>query len=203
MEEGVGPSSSSVPGMRHTPANSHDTSTPMRLLARTIDYGTYTWEKINSLRGTDNIITPLLNLTYIIEDQIQNILELHNLYRKDFLLQPTLSSIIEYYSQPEILACQVTHAPAHNIALQLLSRSNIPRNTPDQNYYHHLPDHDDHDRHLLQTMSQSTSSFTPSTQVNPPNKPSYFVEDLNVSEVSEIVRAQVLKDNTHMEIEKG
>jgi hypothetical protein len=52
-------------------------------------------------------------------------------------------------------------------------------------------------------MSQSISSNAPSTQSHPTNKPSYFVEDLAISEVSDIVRAQVLLDQTNMEIEEG
>jgi hypothetical protein len=205
MEGGVGPPSSSTPGTRHSPAFSHDNYSPMRLLIRTLEYGKYTWEKINSLRKTDHILTPLLNLTHIIEDQLQNIIELHKLHQYNpSTLTNDINLILAFYSQPEIPANKLKHAPNNNIALQLLSRNHRPTHIQSSNLYNHLFQEDNDDiPHNPITMSQSTSSLTHSSQANTANKPSYFVEDLAVSEVSDIVRAQVLKDQNHMEIEEG
>jgi hypothetical protein len=93
--------------------------------------------------------------------------------------------------------------PGNSITLQVLSRISMPMTPNPSNYYHHLPIPETTDNNIndLPNMSQSSIINTQSNVST--NKPSYFLADLAVSEVEKKVRAQVLQDNTNMEIKEG
>jgi hypothetical protein len=132
-------------------------------------------EKINSLRGTNTILTPLLDLTKIIEEQIQNIISIYQIKHKETPTLPIINTLTTFYSQQELHHRQIQFDPHHNIADQLLSRA----------------------------PSISTTTTAPSIQTTVTTNPSYFVEDMAINAILEIVEAQMIKDKTQMETEEG
>lgn len=162
-------------------------------------------EKINSLRGTNTILTPLLDLTKIIEEQIQNIISIYQIKHKETPTLPIINTLTTFYSQPELHHRQIQFAPHHNIADQLLSRASSIHNCTHSNYYQSIEPIDSifvPTRHNHE-MSLSTTTTAPSIQTTVTTNPSYFVEDMAVNAISEIVEAQMIKDKTQMETEEG
>lgn len=179
----------------------------MHLLNNAIRYGELTWKKIISLRGTDTILAPLLDLTIVIEEQIQNLTDLCTLHHKDFSGSAPFNQLIKFYSLPKLHRRQVQLAPNHHIADQLRSKAAVDScvQLHSNNYYHSIEPTDINttlqvSHHI---MSHSTSSNAPSSQNNPPTNPSYFVEDMAINAISEIVEAQMLRDKSQMETEEG
>lgn len=75
MQEGPGPSSTSADPPLYQPTQ-HTGFEPISLLYNAISYGEAVWEHIHQANIPHNV-TPLLNLSYIIEDHLHNLRYMH------------------------------------------------------------------------------------------------------------------------------
>jgi hypothetical protein len=205
MKEGGPPSSkiasSPLPQTQRTPFN------PLLLLQCAVDYGEATWSTI--CENKDSLsLTSLLNLTYIIEEHIQNLVTLCSLYKDDFSHNnSTLQLLLSFYSSPKIYT--PLHLLSQNFSFQFFSNSSTST-LHHTHYYNNLATAELTQPEYTPFISMASSSPNPPFNAPvspikkpPPSQPSYFVEDLGISEISDIVLNQVQLDQATMEEEEG
>jgi hypothetical protein len=194
MEEGAGPSSTSASAIReHVQKSSHNL---YGLLIKTMTYGEVVWDKISEVRGTGVLISPLLNITLVIEEQLQNIYDILSLSHFAHPKQSKVTDLLQFYTLPELDKVKNhTDSLFHQIHYYPASRAD-PAAT---NYY--------------SVISPTDSIMDDSTQISTSNQSrankkhdegatkSYFGEDLDITEVSDIVRDSMQKDRQTMEEE--
>jgi hypothetical protein len=206
MDEGRLPSSKLASSQPYQPYQTQRPSfNPLNLLYRAVDYGEATWNAIRKHKDTGHPLTPLLNLTYIIEEHIKNLVDLcpspkDNQSHYNF----TLESLKLFYSSPEIYKPHLTT----NLALQFFSGS-VTATLSHPNYYQNLSNFEspclDTNLHcnMFSQSSDTPKSMASSDNKSLPSQPSYFVEDLGISEISDIVLNQVQIDQTTMLEDEG
>ncbi len=194
MEEGAQPSSTSVSSLKsqHTQrTNFH----PINLLHKAISYGDAVWQQMYTRLPQNINITPLLNLSIIIEDHLQNLVELctsSDKYYK-YPIDPIIKSLFEFYSTQELSLHQqhMLHRPITE-CFQFKSTPPLQSN----NYYSSLPIPEVTES-LSHTIPMTTEASSNDDTPNPAAK-SFYVEDLAISEVSDIVRNQLDQDKQQM-----
>lgn len=193
MEEGEPPSSIPTSPV-HTVPTQRKPFDPFILLNKAITYGEAVWShiQVKNLSHT----TPLLNLSYIIEDHLQNLIELCStaanlhLHKNDSIL----TSLTAFYSAP-ILSVTRNHFHSTPLVFSILENPN-PSRTSSKNYFSPLqlfnmdsPDPD-------QPMTHTSPVVNP--QMSQPSK-SFFVEDLALEEIGDIVKQQIGQDKEQLE----
>jgi hypothetical protein len=167
---------------------------PTILLYKALSYGEAVWHHIQHQQHN---ITPLVNLTYIIEDHLQNLIDVYTSNDEHHnTSDPSIKSLITFYSSPELLPLKhhLIHSPLVTLIQSNLSKPSI---TNSNNYFYPL-----YSTELERRSSPSTITMTnPSSQNSIPSQASksFYVEDLAVSEVSDIVRLQMDQDRQHIE----
>jgi hypothetical protein len=199
MGEGARPSS--FPDTQ-TAEQTRTSFNPLHMLNKTIQYGEWIWRYIESIRGTGVLLSPIINISLVIEDQIQNLIALqaYSKYSKTTIPQSsTVADILSFYSLPEIHPRQTKYHP-FSLSRQLHCTTQKKPKTDSINYYNYLTQlHED----PMTSNEMPASLTTPNTSNEPkttPNK-SFFVEDLAVNEISDIVRNRM--DLDRQQIENG
>jgi hypothetical protein len=205
MEEGRHPHSNTA--TRHPKKTQRTSFNPLQLLQKAINYGEDTWYAITKHRESGQILTTLLNLTYIIEEHIQNLVYLCSQSKvNQGQNNYTLQRLQSFYSSPKIFDPQ--QILRNNLAFQLSHPPEITTG-PTSNYYQYLDpfdlDQPIKPQHEAMATQQDNSNNVTSQlpKKSPPTQASYFVEDLGITEISEIVLNQVQKDQMTMEVEEG
>ncbi len=153
----------------------------LHLLNNAVSYGESVWKHITSLRGKGTTITPFLNLSYIIEEQLETLFLLCSTTNA---ISSPLLTLQRYYYSPELKYRQYK---MNKLSLFTQIHSTTPKasfiNT--YNYYAALPEVIEplHPIVIYSIMSSSTS--TSGNTDNHATK-SFFVEDLHVSEITDI-----------------
>ena len=182
MEEGGGPPSTPTPPYQ-SPRNAFD---PISLLYNAISYGEAVWSHIHN---SAVCATPLVNLSYIIEDQLQTLIEFCTSPPFNIPSDPIILSLIKFYTAPE-LHIRKNHILPRPLVDQI--RASVSPSPPSiWNYFASLYEPDSNEFQPKQIMA-SVSSI--SNQAPSQNSKSFFVEDLAVSEITDIVRNQMDQD---------
>jgi hypothetical protein len=192
MVEGAGPSATHAPPSTH-PAQRR-VFNPTNLLYNAISYGEAVWSHI--CHRQHNNLTLLVNLSYIIEDHLQNLIEIYTSSNRYSQQDPLIKSLITFYSSPE-LHPQRQHLICTPLVDQIHSN---PARQPLAfltNYFSPLYSFESEIDTTLSSpkMTDSSSHLLAPTQ----DSKSFYVEDLGVSEVSDIVRLQMDNDKQNME----
>jgi hypothetical protein len=187
MQEGAEPSSCNVSTNPLTTNHTTSTYDPIQLIYNAVSYGETVWNNVHTaLYATD-----LINLTYIIEEHLQNLITLCSEYNKHHhsLSDPLISTLNRFYSAPEL------HVPRHHVQpgplidqIQPGPLTKLSYNI--RNYFTPLHTTESDDYHDSNFTMSSTSPVTIPTQ----DPKSFYVEDLGISEVSDIVRLQMDHD---------
>lgn len=163
---------------------------PVQLLHRAVSYGDSVWQHISSLLGTGATLAPFLNLSYIIEDHIDNLFQLCS--TRHLPPSTTLGNLSQFYQSQDFHYCQY-RINLPSLSQQLHSKKPASPFIRNNNYYDALPEIKEpfHTISFPLIMSSSANSTTPETHATK----SFFVEDLHVSEISDIVRNQMENDH--------
>lgn len=169
------------------------------LLETTLEYGKATWQKLKS-ECTSNNLTPLLSLSLIIEYQLQHLTDLCKLY-PDVPNQhknPNIVALKQFYMQTEIKYHPKMQPLSSSLAIQIHSPTQFMHN----NYYSVLENYIFTPKNITTYPKMSTTA--PTTTNDPTDTPkSYFVEDLGIAELTNIINGQKLQDDMRMEEDEG
>jgi hypothetical protein len=65
-------------------------------------YGEVVWNKISEVRGTGVLISPLLNITLVIEEQLKNIYDILSLSQFAHPTQSKVTGLLQFYTLSEL-----------------------------------------------------------------------------------------------------
>lgn len=134
MVEGRLPSSKFAAS--HPPQSQRTTFNPIFLLQWAVGYEEATWHTICKNKDSSRFLVPLLNVTYIIEEHIQNLVSLCGSYKDDqSLSNSTLQHLSSNYSSPKLYTS--LNLLSHNLALQFFSYPTAT-NLHHTNYFNNL-----------------------------------------------------------------
>ncbi len=168
---------------------------PINLLHKAISYGEAVWQ--HTQHQQQHNITPLLNLSYIIEDHLQNLIEIVSTNAtQNNTIDSSISSLITFYSSPEFIP-RKHHLHNSPIAELVIPKSTNPSFASFNNYFSPLASIET--EHRPTPIPLTMSELSSHTSTPPQASKSYFVEDLAVSEVSDIVRLQMDQDRQQIE----
>ncbi len=195
MEEGPAPSSTSAStSTEHVQNSNHNL---YGLLIKTMTYGEMVWNKISEVRGTGVLLSPLLNITLVIEEQLQNIYDILSLSQFNHPKQSKVTDILQFYTLPELQKKVKNHTDSLYHQIHYYP---APRADPAAANYYSVISPIDYTMDDLTQISTSNQSRARKNHNDGATK-SYFVEDLDVTEVSDIVRESMKKDRQAMEEE--
>jgi hypothetical protein len=187
MQEGAGPSSTTSTTTSIKQRTSlHTKYDPISLIYDAVSYGEALWNHVHSAINA----TELINLAYIIEDHLYNLINPCSFNKYDCNpFNPLLASLFTFYSAPELYPKRHQLNPGPLID-QILTSPVRRTNIIIRNYFAslYITESDDYTEPILK-MSSNSSSPTPAKDPK-----SFFVEDLAISEVSDIVRLQMDQD---------
>lgn len=141
----------------------------------------------NTIRVTGILVSPLLNLSIIIKEQLQNIIDLDSILPMHQTRTDTNASL-QFYSWPELHSKQVKN---NRIPLyQQLHSIDVQTNLPSHHNYYSIFGNFKGINIQYSTSEHSIQGVFQKV-LNETSEKSFFVEDLNVSKVSDIVRNQI------------
>jgi hypothetical protein len=98
MVKGAGPSATPAPPSTHQ--SQERAFNPTNLLYNAISYGEAVWSHIRHQQNQN--LTPLVNLSYILEDHLQNLIEICSSLKCYSPSDPLIQSLITFYSSPAL-----------------------------------------------------------------------------------------------------
>jgi hypothetical protein len=173
------------------------TFNPVKLIHRAVSYGDAVWQHITSLRFTGDTLTPFINLSYIIEDHLENLFHLCS--TSQVPLSMALENHHKFYHSPDLHHRQYKTSPL-SLPQQLHSPPFSSSYITINNYYSVLPEITEAFPPI--TFPSIMSSSTTSNVDNQATK-SFFIEDLHVSEITDIVRNQMEADQQELAEQEG